>query len=42
LVYVLIEPYGLANELIALISGTVIVLVRSISIARGWNLPKVK
>ena len=42
LVYVLIEPYGLANGVIALISGAVIVLVRSISIARGWNLPKVK
>ena len=42
LVYVLIEPYGLANGLIALISGAVIVFVRSISIARGWNLPKVK
>jgi uncharacterized membrane protein YeiH len=27
---------------VALISGVVIILVRTVSIARGWNLPKVK
>ncbi|MSY58703.1 MAG: hypothetical protein F2658_04305 [Actinobacteria bacterium] len=42
LVYVLIEPTALPNEIVALISGAVIILVRTISIARGWNLPKVK
>ncbi len=42
LVYVLIEPTALPNEIVALISGVVIILVRTISIARGWNLPKVK
>lgn len=42
LVYVLIEPTALPNEVVALISGMVIIFVRSISIARGWNLPKVK
>ncbi len=42
LVYVLIEPTSLPNEIVALISGVVIILVRTISIARGWNLPKVK
>lgn len=42
LVYVLIEPTALPNEIVALISGMVIIFVRSISIARGWNLPKVK
>jgi uncharacterized membrane protein YeiH len=42
LVYVLIEPSALPNEVVALISGAVIILVRTVSIARGWNLPKVK
>jgi uncharacterized membrane protein YeiH len=42
LVYVLIEPSRLPNGAIALISGAVIVLVRSLSIKQGWNLPKVK
>ena len=42
LVYVLIEPTALPNEVVALISGAVIILVRTVSIARGWNLPKVK
>jgi uncharacterized membrane protein YeiH len=42
LVYVLIEPSAMPNEVVALISGVVIILVRTVSIARGWNLPKVK
>ena len=42
LVYVLIEPSSLPNGAIALISGAVIVLVRSLSIKQGWNLPKIK
>ena len=42
LVYVLIEPTSLPNGAVALISGAVIVLVRSLSIQKGWNLPKVK
>jgi uncharacterized membrane protein YeiH len=42
LIYVLIEPSALPNEIVALISGAVIILVRTVSIARGWNLPKVK
>ena len=42
LVYVLIEPTALPNGAVALISGAVIVLVRSLSIQKGWNLPKVK
>ena len=42
LVYVLIEPSALPNEIVALISGAVIILVRTVSIASGWNLPKVK
>jgi uncharacterized membrane protein YeiH len=42
LVYVLIEPSSLPNGAIALISGAIIVLVRSLSIKQGWNLPKVK
>ena len=42
LVYVLIEPTTLPNGAVALISGAVIVLVRSLSIQKGWNLPKVK
>jgi uncharacterized membrane protein YeiH len=42
LVYVLIEPSALPNEFVALISGVAIILVRTVSIARGWNLPKVK
>ena len=41
LVYVLIEPTSLPNGAVALISGAVIVLVRSLSIQKGWNLPKV-
>ena len=42
LVYVLIEPTALPNGAVALISGAVIILVRSVSIKQGWNLPKVK
>jgi uncharacterized membrane protein YeiH len=42
LVYVLIEPTSIPNGAVALISGAVIVLVRSLSIQKGWNLPKVK
>jgi uncharacterized membrane protein YeiH len=42
LAYVLLEPTSLPNGAVALISGTVIVLVRSLSIKQGWNLPKVK
>jgi len=42
LVYVFLEPTSLPNEAVALISGSFIVLVRSISIKQGWNLPKVK
>ncbi|CAB4808109.1 unannotated protein [freshwater metagenome] len=42
LVYVLIEPTTLPNGAVALISGAVIILVRSVSIKQGWNLPKVK
>ena len=42
LVYVLIEPTTLPNGAVALISGAVIVLVRSVSIKQGWNVPKVK
>ena len=42
LVYVLIEPTALPNGAVALISGAAMVLVRSVSIKQGWNLPKVK
>ena len=42
LAYVLLEPTSLPNGAVALIAGTVIVLVRSLSIKKGWNLPKVK
>ena len=42
LAYVLLEPSALPNGAVALISGGVIVLVRSLSIQKGWNLPKVK
>jgi uncharacterized membrane protein YeiH len=42
LAYVLLEPTSLPNGAVALISGAVIVLVRSLSIQKGWNLPKVK
>jgi uncharacterized membrane protein YeiH len=42
LAYVLLEPSSLPNGAVALISGGVIVLVRSLSIQKGWNLPKVK
>ena len=42
LVYVLIEPTNLPNGAVALISGAVVVFVRSLSIQKGWNLPKVK
>jgi uncharacterized membrane protein YeiH len=42
LAYVLLEPTSLPNGAVALIAGTVIVLVRSLSIKQGWNLPKVK
>jgi len=42
LVYVLLEPTALPNGAVALIAGLVIVLVRTISIRQGWNLPKVR
>ncbi len=42
LAYVFLEPTALPNEAVALIAGSIIVLVRSISIQKGWNLPKVK
>ena len=42
LAYVLLEPTTLPNGAIALIAGFVIVLVRTISIRQGWNLPKVR
>ncbi len=42
LAYVLLEPTTLPNGVVALISGSVIVLVRTLSIEKGWNLPKVK
>jgi uncharacterized membrane protein YeiH len=42
LAYVLLEPSTLPNGAVALISGSLIVLVRSLSIKQGWNLPKVK
>ncbi len=42
LVYVLLEPTTLPNGVVAMISGSVIVLVRTLSIEKGWNLPKVK
>jgi len=42
LAYVLLEPTALPNGVVAIISGAVIVLVRSLSIQKGWNLPKVK
>lgn len=40
--YVLLEPTSLPNGAVAVIAGAVIVLVRSLSIQKGWNLPKVK
>ena len=42
LAYVLLEPTALPNGAVALIAGTLIMLVRSLSIKQGWNLPKVK
>lgn len=42
LAYVLLEPATLPNGVVALIAGSLIVLVRSLSIKQGWNLPKVK
>ena len=42
LAYVMLEPTALPNGAVALIAGAVIVLVRSLSIQKGWNLPKVK
>ena len=42
LAYVSLEPTALPNGVVAVISGAVIVLVRSLSIQKGWNLPKVK
>jgi len=42
LAYVLLEPTALPNGVVAVISGAVIILVRSLSIQKGWNLPKVK
>jgi len=42
LAYVLLEPSTLPNGVVALIAGSLIVLVRSLSIKQGWNLPKVK
>jgi uncharacterized membrane protein YeiH len=40
--YVLLEPTALPNGVVAVISGAVIILVRSLSIQKGWNLPKIK
>ena len=40
--FVLLEPTALPNGVVAVISGAVIILVRSLSIQKGWNLPKVK
>lgn len=42
LAYVLLEPTALPNGVVALIAGLAIVLVRTISIRQGWNLPKVR
>ncbi len=42
LAYVLLEPTALPNVVVALIAGLAIVLVRTISIRQGWNLPKVR
>ena len=42
LAYVLLEPSTLPTGVVALIAGSLIVLVRSLSIKQGWNLPKVK
>jgi len=42
LAYVLLEPTALPNGVVAVISGAVIISVRSLSIQKGWNLPKVK
>jgi uncharacterized membrane protein YeiH len=42
LAYVLLEPTALPNGVVAVISGVVIISVRSLSIQKGWNLPKVK
>ena len=42
LAYVLLEPTSLPNGVVALIAGTIIVLVRSLSIKQGWNLPKIR
>jgi uncharacterized membrane protein YeiH len=42
LAYVLLEPTALPNGVVALISGSVDILVRTLSIEKGWNLPKVK
>jgi uncharacterized membrane protein YeiH len=42
LAYVLLEPTALPNGVVALISGSLIVVVRTLSIEKGWNLPKVK
>ena len=42
LAYVLLEPTALPNGVVAIISGAIIILVRSLSIQKGWNLPKVK
>ena len=41
-VYVFLEPTELTNGVVALIAGLVIVLFRSLSIKKGWNLPKVR
>ena len=38
----MLEPTSLPNGVVALIAGTIIVLVRSLSIKQGWNLPKIK
>jgi uncharacterized membrane protein YeiH len=42
LAYVLLEPTALPNGAVAVIAGIIIILVRSLSIQKGWNLPKVK
>ncbi len=39
---VLLEPSTLPNGAVALISGAIIIFVRTMSIKKGWNLPKIK
>ena len=42
LAYVLLEPTALPKGAVAVIAAIIIILVRSLSIQKGWNLPKVK